>query len=86
MFFKPTVGYPPGNCLWNSLVIYDNTSRVSRTPELCGVRICIQVDYIFRSPAREIDGYEFQAGHSMDHDETSQMSSTYGYGPIGIII
>ena len=67
MVFKPTVGVhlPPGSCLWNSPVIYDNTSQVLRTLELCGVRICIQVDYTFLSPARGIDGYAFQAGHSI---------------------
>ena len=38
---------------------------MSRTPELCGVRIFIQVDYIFLSPARGIDGYAFHVGHSI---------------------
>ena len=47
----------------NSPVIYDKTLRVSWTPELCGVWICIQVDYIFLSHARGIDEYAFQAGH-----------------------
>ncbi|KAI5338380.1 hypothetical protein L3X38_017651 [Prunus dulcis] len=56
MVFKPTRVVPPlppnppsppspplpsPSCFWNNLVIYDNASRVSGMPELCGLRNCV---------------------------------------------